>query len=203
MKTQLSAAKNKIYTFTSVKGGAGVSSLITQISQNKDKKLILDLGFNNGGSDLSYYFNLPQVPHMGTYIIDSPDNLNDHIINITENTAILQAPPTRSIYEKIDIKDILNVIQYSDYNTIIIDLPINSSFTDFILPISKKIYIVTSASPMEINRIQNTFKEYINKVKCLIINPKDKGYRMYLNECNLKYMVVKNPSKDCQNILKM
>lgn len=194
-KVNIQATNNKIYVFTSVKGGVGVSTLITKLAKMPQKKLIIDLGFTPGGSDISYYLDLPQVPHIGTYIDDAPNNLDENTINVSVNTKVIQAPAVKNIYDKITKKDILNIIQYTNENVILIDMPMDSKFSEFICSLSTKIFIVTSSTPMEINRINSDFSDYKDKIECLVINPKKKDYKRYFDEYKLPYLTVNAPLK--------
>ena len=179
---------NDIFIFTSVKGGVGVSSFLASLCKVKKKKLLVDLAFVNGGSDLSYYLDLPQVPHMANYIMDAPESLAEHTIDLNEYTRILQAPAIDKFYNQIIEKDIFNIIKYCN-SPILIDLPRTSKFFSILVPIATKIFIITTATPMEVNRIQSSFTDYNEKVISIISNTtKNKNYDIYFNELNLPYM---------------
>lgn len=178
-----------IYSFTSVKGGVGVSSIIKELAVINKEKIILDLAFINGGSDLSYYFQLPQVPHIGTYLRGSSLDINDSCIRINKDTVILQAPAVSRIYDKITKDDMVKILNACK-GIALVDIPLNNEFSDLTFQQSKTIFIVTNGTPMEINRIEKSFNNYMNKIVCLVVNCKNKDFKVYCKECNLSYIFI-------------
>lgn len=196
--------KNKIFTFTSCKGGIGQTSLISYIANNyKFKKLILDLNFSDGGSDLSYMLGLPKIPHIGTYIKDDVNTLKNHLIPFKNNTFVLQAPPLLKLVENFSTEHLLSI--FSSFNgSILIDLPKETTlFKNFVLDQSSFIYILTTSHLGELSRIQNSFSKYKNK--SLVLSNTNKNDEI-LRNINLDYKILKNFQKDggkfvCKDIL--
>ncbi|MGB9804251.1 MAG: AAA family ATPase [Desulfofundulus sp.] len=112
--------RQKIISVGRAKGGVGCTVValgLAYLLSKKVRTLLIDLNFSEGGSDLSYYLNLPEYPHMGMFHGD----LEQCVVHLEPNFSVLQAPRHASS-EKREIGELINLAR-QDYDAVVMDLP--------------------------------------------------------------------------------
>jgi MinD-like ATPase involved in chromosome partitioning or flagellar assembly len=120
--------KQKIIVLAKAKGGVGsttisifLSSILKELSV-----LLIDLNFNEGGGDISYYLNIPKSPNILNFLNGySKEALDNSVIEVKENLHILQPPPTFEQSKKLELQDMYCItdIAKKKYHILIVDLP--------------------------------------------------------------------------------
>lgn len=114
------AYRQKVISVCRAKGGVGCTVIALGLAYSLSKEiktLLVDLNLSEGGSDLSYYLNLPEYPHLGALT----DNLESCVISVEPNFYVLQAPKRASAEEQ-EVGQIITLAR-QDFDAIVIDLP--------------------------------------------------------------------------------
>lgn len=176
--------KQKIISVWSVKGGTGKTTVVKKLAEMLDKNikiLIVDLNFQDGGSDLSYMLDLPVIPHIGMWLKDKTEqSLLDKIIPYKQNVFILQSPPKRSLVQNINKNDIDILVKYarSSFDVIIFDLPNEyNEIVESALEHSTKKIIVSRGFISEAKRIKELNDDFI-----VFVNSNNKSWKPFFSE---------------------
>ena len=161
--------------------------------------MIIDLNFNEGGSDIGYYFDIPKTPNLMVFTEGfDRKSFSGSIINIFGNLDVIQSPPTFMQSKTIDLKDIYNLadIARKKYDLIIFDLPNNiNEFYLGVVDLADLLVMVSDCSSGSIGRLLNINSKYIcNELgKILIINKYDNSHRLKISVESLKdYFNIEN-----------
>jgi cellulose biosynthesis protein BcsQ len=153
---------------------------------NKDVKvLIVDLNFQDGGSDLSFALDLPVLPHIGMWLRERiKESFFENLIEYSPNVFILQSPPKVSLVKDISGNDIDTIVKFarSKFDVIIFDLP--DEFNEIVkaaLDNASKIIVLSQGTKGELARMKEFPYEYLT----LFIKP-EKGFGKYAKMLNLK-----------------
>jgi len=114
------AYRQKVISVCRAKGGVGCTVIALGLAYSLSKEiktLLIDLNLFEGGSDLSYYLNLPEYPHLGVLT----DYLERCVINVEPEFYVLQAPKHISD-EKEKVGQAIALAR-QDFDAIVIDLP--------------------------------------------------------------------------------
>jgi cellulose biosynthesis protein BcsQ len=175
---QIKTIKQKVIAVIKAKGGVGSTTIsIFLATLFKDlKTLIIDLNFNEGGSDMGYYLDIPKTPNLMVFTEGFDRNaFSGSILNILGNLDVIQSPPTFMQSKIIDLKDIYNLtdIARKKYDLIIFDLPNNiNEFYLGVIDLADLLVMVSDCTNGSIGRLLNLNNKYIyNELeKILIIN---------------------------------
>lgn len=191
-KTKHYILPTMVISFWGVKGGAGRTSILANFAYAlKDVSVcIIDLNFATGGSDLSYYFDLPKIPHIGTYLSGrNKESFGSSLLKVKGNNIhVLQAPPATSLTEQFTPNDLIKIVEYArrNFTMILFDLPVEKNeLVKEALDISNFVYLVSEGGLNEGERLKGCFKEIEEAEGNLIIN-KASGYKKEL----VKYLGV-------------
>ncbi|MEG6569503.1 AAA family ATPase [Thermoanaerobacterium thermosaccharolyticum] len=199
--------KQEVISIYSVKGGLGKTTLVKEIAENLSKNLkiiIIDLNFQDGGSDLSFMLDLPVLPHIGMYLEykGTKDALMKSVYQYSENIYVLQAPPKIKLAEGIMPNDIMNIILdcRAMFDVILIDLPnMTNELIKKTLDMSTQIVILSLGSRGEIKRISEI---QCNSKKIILCDPANNNWKKSLNFLNLPYIKVNDVVQDINKISK-
>ncbi|WP_434577041.1 AAA family ATPase [Thermoanaerobacterium thermosaccharolyticum] len=199
--------KQEVISIYSVKGGLGKTTLVKEIAENLPKNLkiiIIDLNFQDGGSDLSFMLDMPVLPHIGMYLEyrGTKDALVKSVYQYSENIYVLQAPPKIKLAEEITPNDIMNIILdcRAAFDVILIDLPnMTNELIKKTLDMSTQIVILSLGSRGEIKRISEI---QCNSKKIILCDPANNNWKKSLNFLNLPYIKVNDVVQDINKISK-
>ncbi|SHF93472.1 Cellulose biosynthesis protein BcsQ [Caldanaerobius fijiensis DSM 17918] len=195
--------RQEVVSVWSVKGGIGKTTLAKALAESVPKELkvlLVDLNFADGGADLSFIYNLPQLPHIGMYLKEK-DNLNKYVISVSSNIYVLQAPPKVSLVSTITANDITQLANDArlDYDLILFDLPhIASDVVREALNRSTKVLVLTSADESELARIHVAKTENMTVVIC---RPHNRSWKKYMDVLNMPYVEVHDVKNDVDLVL--
>ncbi|HEY5500406.1 MAG TPA: AAA family ATPase [Candidatus Humimicrobiaceae bacterium] len=175
---QIRTIKQKVIAVIKAKGGVGSTTIsIFLATLFKDlKTLIIDLNFNEGGSDIGYYLDIPKTPNLMVFTEGFDRNaFLGSILNISGNLDVIQSPPTFMQSKIIDLKDIYNLtdIARKKYDLIIFDLPNNiNEFYLGVIDLADLLVMVSDCTNGSIGRLLNLNSKYIYSEleKILVIN---------------------------------
>jgi len=175
---QIKTIKQKVIAVIKAKGGVGSTTISIFLSTLfKDlKTLIVDLNFNEGGSDMGYYLDIPKTPNLMVFAEGFDRKaFSASIFNILGNLDIIQSPPTFLQSKIIDLKDIYNLtdIARKKYDLIIFDLPNNiNEFYLGVVDLADLLVMVSDCTNGSIGRLLNINNKYLcsELEKILIIN---------------------------------
>lgn len=198
---QIRTIKQKVIAVLKAKGGVGSTTIsIFLATLFKDlKTLIIDLNFNEGGSDIGYYFNIPKTPNLMVFTegFDRTAFLGS-ILNISGNLDIIQSPPTFMQSKIIDLKDIYNLTDMArkKYDLIIFDFPnIINDFYLGVVDLADLLVMVSDCTNGSIGRLLNLNSKYIYSEleKILVINKYNSANSLKISVENLKdYFNIEN-----------
>lgn len=145
------AYRQKVVAVLHAKGGVGatVVAIGLALSLSKEiKTLLVDFTFRNGGSDLSYYLNLPDYPHMGLF----GGTLEECVIDLEPGLSVLQSP--RYVNGERGNIDPIIICARQDFDAVVMDLPNEDSDLVYkALGHSNTIIAVTSGLGSELVRL--------------------------------------------------
>lgn len=170
---------------TSCKSSAGKTELIKKLVNilPSYRVLILDMNFYDGGSDLSFEFELPVLPHLGCYLKqkgDLKERFFASVYRFNEYVDIIQAPPKISLIQDLRKEDLEEIISFAkeNYDVIISEIPHLSKREDLVNVVfknSNKKVVVISGFKVEFERLKyinadiviskNSVPEFFNDVK--------------------------------------
>jgi cellulose biosynthesis protein BcsQ len=194
--------KQEVIAVYSFKGGVGKTTLVKTLFENfnKDVKvLIVDLNFQDGGSDLSFALDLPVLPHIGMWLRERiKESFFENLIEYSPNVFILQSPPKVSLVKDISGNDIDTIVKFarSKFDVIIFDLP--DEFNEIVkaaLDNASKIIVLSQGTKGELARMKEFPYEYLT----LFIKP-EKGFGKYAKMLNLKYEIIDNIKKEIDRV---
>lgn len=199
-----------------VKGGVGATSVALHLAQAFNtqaiKTCIIDVNFADGGSDLSYYLNLPKLPHWGSFL-RNPENKSSFQESLVDykGISILQVPPAMSLIEDyLTPEAVIKAMNYArkHFAMVIIDLPnaINPIIREVLDSFITTTVLITSGHISELNRLEklndldnpilvlngqgskniNRFKEYLDGITHSVTIPEDTELYRYLEKNNLR-----------------
>jgi len=181
-KTKHYILPTMVISFWGAKGGAGRTTILASFAYAfKDVSIcIIDLNFCDGGSDLSYYFGLPKIPHIGTYLSGrNKESFKNSLLKVKGNNVhILQAPPATSLTEQFTPNDLIKIVEYArrNFTVILFDLPVGKNeLVKEALDMSNFVYLVGEGGLNEAERLKGCFEEIEEAEGKLIIN-KASGY---------------------------
>jgi len=185
-KTKHYVLPQMVISFWGAKGGAGRTSILASFAYAfKDVSIcIIDLNFCDGGSDLSYYFDLPKIPHIGTYLSGrNKESFKNSLLKVKGNNIhVLQAPPATSLIEQFTPNDLIKIVEYArrNFTVILFDLPVGKNeLVKEALDMSNFVYLVSEGGLNEAERLRGCLKEIEEAEGKLIIN-KASGYKKEL-----------------------
>ncbi|MEG6617501.1 P-loop NTPase [Peptococcaceae bacterium 1198_IL3148] len=123
VKTTTMVHRQKIIAVWRAKGGVGATSVAMTLARQISEKMttiLLDLNFEEGGSDLLHYLDMPRYPQMKL-----PDNIWDRVEEVQNNLYVMH-PITHVVgQEKITPQDIQQLILNArqEFDAIVLDLP--------------------------------------------------------------------------------
>jgi len=167
-KIKIKAIKQKSIIFFKAKGGVGSTmlSLFLGYDFRNLKTLLIDMNFNEGGSDLGYYLDIPKTPNMTSFFEDySYPALSDSILKVKEGFDVLQPPPSYNLYKKIDLQDIYEMVDIAKkkYHVLIFDLPnLLNELTLGVLDIGDVVVMVSDCSLGSMGRLIDIDKKYLS-----------------------------------------
>jgi len=175
---QIRTIKQKVIAVIKAKGGVGstVMSIFFATLFKDLKTLIIDLNFNEGGSDIGYYLDIPKTPNLMVFTEGfDRDAFFGSVLNVSGNLDIIQSPPTFMQSKTIDLKDIYSLtdIARKKYDLIIFDLPNNiNEFYLGVADLADLLVMVSDCTNGSIGRLLNLNSKYIYKdlEKILVIN---------------------------------
>ncbi|MGI9862529.1 AAA family ATPase [Moorella naiadis] len=165
------AYRQRVIAVWRAKGGVGCTAVALYLAwllKDMLRVLLIDLNFAAGGSDLSYYLNLPEYPHIGGAEYD----LEQSLINVEEGFYVLQAPRR---LEEVKTHDglVTGIINYARpaFDVIIFDLPNSRDIcvTEAVLNATTVIF-VTAGSEQEVVRAALRARNYPGKECFLLAN---------------------------------
>ena len=175
---QIRTIKQKVIAVIKAKGGVGstVISIFLGMLFKDLKTLIIDLNFNEGGSDIGYYLDIPKTPNLMVFTEGfDRDAFLGSILNISGNLDVIQSPPTFMQSKTIDLKDIYSLADMArkKYDLIIFDLPNNiNEFYLGVADLADLLVMVSDCTNGSIGRLLNLNSKYIygELEKILVIN---------------------------------
>jgi MinD-like ATPase involved in chromosome partitioning or flagellar assembly len=198
---KIKTIKQKVIAVIKAKGGVGSTTIsIFLANLFKDlKTLIIDLNFNEGGSDIGYYLDLPKTPNLMVFTEGFDRNaFLGSIYNISNNLDVIQSPSTFMQSKIIDLKDIYNLtdIARKKYDLIIFDLPNNiNEFYLGVIDLADLLVMVSDCTNGSIGRLLNLNSKYIYSEleKILVINKFNSSNPLKISVENLKdYFNIEN-----------
>lgn len=167
--------QQQVLAVTRVKGGVGTTLVATHLAKQLEeiKVCIIDLNFSDGGSDLSYYLDLPKVPHWGSFLRNkSKTGFSDALV-VRDGIHILQVPPVFRLIEDIRAEDIALAINFAKnkFNIVIIDLPADfNGLVQEALNYATTTFVISEGHVSELIRIEKMLEVLENPV--LVMNNK-------------------------------
>ena len=195
VKQTMKVIKQKVIILTKAKGGVGSTTMSLYLSSAlKDfSTLLVDLNYNEGGGDISYYLGTPKSPNILNFLDGyNRESLENSIIKINNNLDILQSPPTFDQSKKIELQDLycLTDIAKKKYHLIIFDLPNQLSDLWFgVIDLADLVILVSDFTLGSIGRLLKINNKYLYKglEKLLVFNryQKQNGFNpldSYIND---------------------
>lgn len=177
-KENIKTIKQKIIVFTKAKGGVGSTLLCIFLGYifSKLKILIVDLNFSEGGSDISYYLNIPKSPSIINFMEGYNRNaMENAVFSINDNLDILQSPPTYELSKKVELPDIYSLVDIArrKYHLIMFDL--SSQISELwlgVVDLADLLIMVSDNSLGSIGRLININNKFVYQEleKILVIN---------------------------------
>lgn len=191
---QIKTVKQKIIAVTKAKGGVGgtIISIFLGLLFKELKTLLIDLNFNEGGSDIGYYLDIPKTPNITVFTEGyDKDAFYSSILNIIDNLDVIQSPSTYIQSKEIDLKDIYSLtdIARKKYDLIIFDLPnYIDEFYLGIIDLADLLVMVSDCTTGSIGRLLNLNSKYVfdELEKILIINKYNKFNSLKISIESLK-----------------
>ncbi|AEG14453.1 hypothetical protein Desku_0853 [Desulfofundulus kuznetsovii DSM 6115] len=160
--------RQKIISVGRAKGGVGCTVValgLAYLLSKKVRTLLIDLNFSEGGSDLSYYLNLPEYPHMGSFLGD----LEQCVINLEPNFSVLQTPKHTNS-KRQEIGKFINLAR-QDYDAVVMDLPnLQDGLVQEAMQHSTTLVLVTSGLEPELVRLAAIAGRYQRKEVIVAVN---------------------------------
>lgn len=166
------AHRQKVIAICRAKGGVGATSIaiyLTRAISEKISTLLIDLNITQGGSDLTYYLNLPQYPHLGT----AKKHIIEGIVNIQKDFYVIQPPQNRAELGCFTSEDVKNLILQArqEFDAVVIDLPNrDDDITREAIKCANTVVFIMGAFRQEAMRLIPLAKEFYNKTRYLVIN---------------------------------
>ncbi|HHW56758.1 MAG TPA: AAA family ATPase [Clostridia bacterium] len=201
-KEKILPLKQEVIAVYSFKGGVGKTTLVKNLLESLDKNikvLVVDLNFQDGGSDLSFMLDLPVLPHIGMWLKErTKESFFENLIEYSSNVSILQAPPKVSLVRDIKESDVDAIVKFarSKFDIIIFDL--SDEFNEIVvaaLDNATKIIVLSKGTEGEFGRM----KEFPYEFLTVFVRP-EKGFKKYVKLLNLKYKVVSSLSKEIDTV---
>ncbi len=171
------AYRQKVISIFRTKGGVGctVTAVCLAYQLSKEiKVLLIDLNFANGGSDLAYYLNLPEYPHMGVYKAGKGD-LSPCVIEAEPNLHVLKPSQNSREFEH-QREMITEMLTYArqDYDAVIMDMPNRmEELEENVLRQSNTIVAVTEGMEVELARLATSLSSFQTKDIIIATNKYD------------------------------
>lgn len=195
---QTKVRKQEVIAVFSVKGGTGKTTFVKELAENIAEDisvLIIDLNFQDGGSDLSYMLKLPILPHIGTYLKEKEHNHETLLKNLCQykpNVYVLQAPPKVNLVNNIKPENIEEILKLArtKFEIIIFDLPneLNDIVKTAINNATKKV-VVSTGLISEAKRISEL------EWKDIIVGITAKGWRWRTYFKDYLHFNIKDPEQ--------
>lgn len=165
------AYRQRVITVWRAKGGVGctaVAMYLAFVLKDLMRVLLIDFNLAEGGSDLSYYMDLPEYPTMELAV----DDFNSAVIQVEKMLYVLQAP--RQKHEAFLSKEFVAGVMTAakqDYDAVIVDLPnMEDEVTREAVRYANTLVMVTSGSYQELVRLALRVSEFNQKDILLLAN---------------------------------
>ncbi len=186
------AHRQKVIAFCRAKGGVGTTAMAIHLAgliSESTSTLLIDLNVAEGGSDMAFYLNLPQYPHLGL----AKDNLLESIIQVQKDLFVIHPPARlRELNGDLTARDIQDIITKArqEFDAIVIDLPHqdNEATREAIRSANTLVFIVT-AFRQEILRVVNLSGSYFNKKQFVVVNNCDMDNNVVLDLLQAKDII--------------
>ncbi|ABO49487.1 conserved hypothetical protein [Desulforamulus reducens MI-1] len=172
VNTSRTAHRQKVIVVCRGKGGVGATAVAMHLGRQISERvstLLIDLNIDNGGSDLTYYLNLPSYPHLGI----AKNNLLEGIIQYQKDLNIIAPPMSKKELGGFTAEDVQKLIFQArqEFDAIIIDLPNRlDDITKEALSCANTLVMIMGAFRQEIFRLAHLSESYVTKDKYLVIN---------------------------------
>ncbi|MBC7092492.1 hypothetical protein H5T53_00530 [Candidatus Bipolaricaulota bacterium] len=162
------AYRQRVVSVLRAKGGVGatVVAIGLALSLSREvKTLLADFTFSEGGSDLSYYLNLPDYPHMGVFA----GVLDDCVVGLEPDLFVLQ-PPRNARGERDKVEAVIARAR-EDYDAVVMDLPNgDGDVVQRALGLSNAVVAVTGGLGSELVRLAAALAGLRQKDVVLVLN---------------------------------
>jgi Flp pilus assembly CpaE family ATPase len=165
------AYRQRVIAVWRAKGGVGctaVAMYLAFVLKDLMRVLLIDFNLAEGGSDLSYYMDLPEYPTMEL----AGDDFNSAVIQVEKMLYVLQAPRQRheTFLSKEFVAGIMTAAK-QDYDAVIVDLPnMEDEATREAVRYANTLVMVTSGSYQELVRLALRASEFNQKDILLLAN---------------------------------
>lgn len=202
-KSKTKIISQQVIGIRRVKGGVGATTIALHLAQAFNSQgirtCIIDVNFADGGSDLSYYLNLPKIPHWGNFLRNTEDrtSFQESLVDYA-GINIMQVPPAMSLIESyLTPEAVIKAMNYArkQFAMVILDLPneINPIIREVLDSFLTTTVLVTSGHISELNRLEklndldnpilvmngagtknlDKFKEYLDGIENFVTVPED------------------------------
>lgn len=165
------AYRQRVIAVWRAKGGVGCTAIAVYLAfvlKDLMRVLLIDFNVAEGGSDLSYYMDLPEYPTMDLV----RDNLDAAVIQIEKMLYVLQAPrQKRETFLSREFVSAVMTMAKQDYDAVIVDLPnMEDEVTKEAVRYANTLVMVTGGSYQELVRLALRAAEFSQKDIVLLAN---------------------------------
>lgn len=179
--------RQKVISVWRAKGGVGCTSVAMNLAQNISESIdnvaLIDLNFQTGPTDLTYYLDLPANPNLLHFL---QGHGMDGFHRIDKNLHVLQAPYNRNHFEnKTEIVTEIITFCRKEFDAIVFDLPnTDENYVKEAVSHSNTIVMVAEGTCAEMLRLEIKAKSFKNKEKVVLIKNNETGQAKELLETN-------------------
>lgn len=165
------AYRQRVIAVWRARGGVGCTAIAIHLAymlKDMMRVLLIDLNTAGGGSDLCYYLDLPEYPHM----CSMKDGLADTVIEVENMLHVLQ-PPRRLSEGEVTRELVAQVLTYArrDYDAVVIDLPNREdAVTREAVQNANTLVMVTGGGYQELVRLALLIADFRQKDVVLVAN---------------------------------
>ena len=168
----------QVIAINRVKGGVGATTLAialaSYLNSNNIKTCLMDLNFLDGGSDLSYYLDLPLLPHWSAFKNNPTKEGFQEALESFNGIGIIQSPPATHLVSDLTSDLICKAINYAkkQYTIIILDLPNenNPIIKDVINQVATTSILVSGGNLSEMKRLEQLRQQIEVDNEILVLN---------------------------------